>query len=40
MATPVVAGVAALVKLNNPSWTPAQIKADLQAKAYAQNQSM
>ena len=39
MATPVVAGVAALVKLNNPSWTPAQIKADLLAKAYPQTQA-
>jgi subtilisin len=39
MATPVVAGVAALVKLSNPSWTPAQIKTDLQAKAYSQSQS-
>ena len=39
MATPVVAGLAALVKLSNPSWTPAQIKTDLQAKAYSQSQS-
>jgi subtilisin family serine protease len=39
MAAPHVAGAAALVKLNNPSFTPAQILTDLQAKAYPQTQS-
>jgi subtilisin len=30
MATPLAAGIGALVKLNNPSFTPAQIKTDMQ----------
>jgi len=34
MATPHVAGAAAIVQLTNPSWTPAQIDTDLKAKAY------
>jgi subtilisin len=37
MATPHVAGAAAITKLNNPSFTPAQINTDLQAKAYSRN---
>jgi subtilisin family serine protease len=39
MAAPHVAGAAAIVKLNNPSFTPAQILTDLQAKAYSQTQA-
>jgi subtilisin len=39
MAAPYVSGAAALVKLNNPSFTPAQILTDLQTKAYPQTQS-
>ena len=39
MASPIAAGIGALVKSKNPSWTPAQIKTDLQAKAYPQNQA-
>lgn len=39
MASPIAAGIGGLVKSKNPSWTPAQIKTDLQAKAYAQNQA-
>jgi subtilisin len=33
MATPYVAGAAALIKLSNPSFTPAQVKSDMQANA-------
>ena len=33
MATPYAAGVAALIKVKNPSYTPAQIKTDMQANA-------
>ena len=39
MASPIAAGIGALVKSKNPSWTPTQIKTDLQAKAYPQNQA-
>jgi subtilisin family serine protease len=39
MATPLAAGVGALVKTNNPSFTPAQIKSSLQSNAYSQNQA-
>ena len=39
MASPIAAGIGGLVKSKNPSFTPAQIKADLQAKAYPQNQA-
>lgn len=39
MATPIAAGIGALIKSKNPSWTPAQIKTDMQAKAYGQTQS-
>ena len=38
MASPIAAGIGGLVKSKNPTWTPAQIKADLLAKAYPQNQ--
>jgi subtilisin len=37
MASPHVAGAAAIVQLNNPSWTPAQIETDLKAKAYSRS---
>lgn len=37
MATPHVAGAAAIVQLTNPSWTPAQIDTDLKAKAYSRS---
>jgi subtilisin len=33
MATPYAAGAAALIKLSNPSFTPAQVKSDMQANA-------
>ena len=36
-ATPWVAGAAAALKSLHPSWTPAQIKADLQTNGIAQN---
>lgn len=36
MASPFVAGAAAIVKLKNPSFTPAQVLTDLQAKALTQ----
>ena len=39
MASPITAGIGALVKSKNPTWTPAQIKTDLLAKAYPQNQA-
>ena len=39
MASPIAAGIGALVKSKNPTWTPAQIKTDLLAKAYPQNQA-
>lgn len=39
MATPLAAGIGALIKSKNPSWTPSQIKTDMQAKAYSQTQS-
>jgi subtilisin family serine protease len=39
MATPHAAGVGALVKLSNPSFTPAQVKSALQTDAYSQSQS-
>lgn len=39
MASPTAAGIGALIKSKNPSWTPAQIKTDMQAKAYGQSQS-
>ena len=39
MATPIAAGIGALIKSKNPSWTPAQIKTDMLAKAYSQTQS-
>lgn len=39
MASPIAAGIGGLVKSKNPTFTPAQIKADLQAKAYPQNQA-
>jgi subtilisin len=38
-AAPIAAGIGALIKLKNPSFTPAQIKTDMQAKAYSQTQS-
>ena len=39
MASPIAAGIGALVKSKNPTWSPAQIKTDLLAKAYPQNQA-
>jgi len=36
MASPHVAGLAALYKLSHPTWTPAQVKSGMQADAYAQ----
>ena len=39
MATPYVAGAAALIKLSNPSFTPAQVKSDMQANAVSRTQS-
>jgi subtilisin family serine protease len=39
MSSPIAAGIGGLVKSKNPSWTPAQIKTDLLAKAYPQTQS-
>ena len=37
MATPYAAGVAALIKVKNPSFTPAQVKTDMQAKGLSQS---
>jgi subtilisin len=39
MATPYVAGIGAIIKLNNPSFTPAQVKSNLLSNAYVQTQS-
>ena len=39
MSSPIAAGIGALIKSKNPTWTPAQIKTDLLAKAYPQNQA-
>lgn len=39
MAAPLAAGVGALVKLLNPSFTPAQVKSNLLTNAYLQTQS-
>jgi hypothetical protein len=39
MATPYAAGIGAIIKLNNPSFTPAQVKSNLLANAYPQTQS-
>ena len=39
MATPVAAGIGALLKSKNPGWSPATIKSTLQADAYPQNQA-
>jgi subtilisin len=39
MATPLAAGLGALIKLQNPSFTPTQIKTNLQSNAYSQTQS-
>lgn len=36
MASPVAAGIGALLKSKNPAWSPAAIKTELQAKAYSQ----
>jgi len=36
MATPLAAGVGALIKLQNPSFTPAQVKSNLLSNAYSQ----
>ena len=38
MASPVAAGIGALLKSKNPAWSPASIKTELQARAYPQNQ--
>jgi subtilisin family serine protease len=35
MATPLVAGLAALVKSKNPRWTPAQVKKAIERSAVA-----
>jgi subtilisin family serine protease len=37
MATPYAAGVAGLIKVKNPGWTPAQIKTDMQANGLSQS---
>jgi hypothetical protein len=39
MATPYVAGIGAIIKLNNPSFTPSQVKSNLLANAYVQTLS-
>ena len=39
MASPIAAGIGALLKSKNPGWAPATIKTDLQAKAYSQTQA-
>jgi subtilisin family serine protease len=39
MATPLTAGVGAIVKVSNPSFTPSQIKSDMQSNAYSQTLS-
>ena len=39
MASPIAAGIGALLKSKNPAWSPAAVKAELLAKAYPQNQA-
>ena len=39
MATPFAAGIGAIIKLNNPSFTPAQVKSNLLSNGYIQTQS-
>jgi subtilisin len=39
MATPYAAGIGGIIKLKNPSFTPAQVKADMLSHAYSQTLS-
>ena len=39
MASPIAAGIGALLKSKNPGWTPATVKTQLLAQAYPQNQA-
>lgn len=38
-AAPLAAGIGALIKFKNPSWTPAQVKSSLLSSGYAQTQA-
>ena len=39
MASPTAAGIGALIKSKNPSFTPAQVKSNMQSNGYSQTQS-